>query len=64
MLCVFLAGPWARTDAQMIQYRIAGVMLLLGVILWGVTYPLNRAETKSTGFADVERMVDDETAAK
>ncbi len=36
VLCLFLAGPWARTESQLVQYRIAGAMLLLGVVLWGV----------------------------
>ena len=60
VLCLFLAGPWARTDAQMIQYKIAGVMLLLGVVLWGVTYVANRMENGPGGGDDVEALLDDQ----
>lgn len=41
--CAFLVGPWARSAAQMEQYRIAGWLLGIGVVLWGVTWLLNRA---------------------
>jgi amino acid transporter len=63
ILCLFLAGPWARTDKQMIQYKIAGVMLLLGVVLWGITYVVNRIEDRGTGFEDAEKL-EEETPAK
>ena len=41
--CAFLAGPWARSKAQMEQYEIAGYLLGLGVILWALTWVINRA---------------------
>ncbi|GAA1773764.1 MAG TPA: APC family permease [Tetrasphaera sp.] len=41
--CFFLAGPWARSDAQQEQYKIAGGLLALGVILWALTWMANRA---------------------
>jgi APA family basic amino acid/polyamine antiporter len=34
---LFLAGPWARTDEQMVQYKIAAGMVGVGVVLWLVT---------------------------
>lgn len=64
VLCLFLAGPWARTDTQMIQYKIAGVMLLLGVVLWGVTYLVNKMEDRGTGFEDAAALEDDETPVR
>lgn len=33
--CTFLAGPWAGRDP--VQYRIAGVLLGIGIVLWLVT---------------------------
>lgn len=41
--CAYLAGPWARSAAQMEQYRIAGWLLAVGVVLWGLTWAWNRA---------------------
>ncbi|WJS87189.1 APC family permease [Paracoccus sp. TOH] len=43
LTCAFLAGPWARSAAQMEQYRIAGWLLAVGVVLWVVTWIWNRA---------------------
>ena len=43
--CAFLAGPWTGRD--MVQYRIAGVLLALGVVLWVVTVLVNRATGSS-----------------
>ncbi len=40
--CAFLAGPWARSEAQQEQYKIAGYLLALGVILWALTWIANR----------------------
>jgi APA family basic amino acid/polyamine antiporter len=45
--CAFLAGPWTGRD--MVQYRIAGVLLGIGVVLWGVTVFVNRATGVKTG---------------
>lgn len=46
--CLYLLGPWARLEADLVQYKIAGGLLLLGIVLWVVTFFLNRA----TGAAD------------
>lgn len=64
VLCLFLAGPWARTDAQMIQYKIAGVMLLLGVVLWAVTWAVNKYENRPGGFYDTDSSLEDEPVGK
>jgi APA family basic amino acid/polyamine antiporter len=39
--CAFLAGPWTGRDP--VQYRIAGVLMAIGVVLWLVTVLINRA---------------------
>ena len=41
--CAFLAGPWARSEAQMPQYRIAAWLLGIGIVLWALTWAWNRA---------------------
>lgn len=41
--CAYLAGPWARSAAQMEQYRIAGWLLAVGLVLWVVTWVWNKA---------------------
>jgi amino acid transporter len=38
--CAFLAGPWTGRDP--VQYRIAGVLLGLGIALWLLTLLINR----------------------
>jgi len=38
--CAFLAGPWTGRDP--VQYRVAGVLLAIGVVLWVVTMLINR----------------------
>jgi APA family basic amino acid/polyamine antiporter len=40
LACAFLATPWAGRPGE--QYRIAGVLLVVGVLLWGVTVLVNR----------------------
>ena len=53
--CAFLVGPWARTEEQMDQYTIAGSLLLLGVVLWALTWSTNRGvRAKPTGFRHPE----------
>jgi basic amino acid/polyamine antiporter, APA family len=39
--CAFLAGPWTGRDP--VQYKTAGVLIAIGVVLWVVTVLLNRA---------------------
>lgn len=34
LTCAFLVGPWARSAAQMDQYRIGGWLLAVGLVLW------------------------------
>jgi basic amino acid/polyamine antiporter, APA family len=59
LCCLFLIGPWVDRDA--IVYQIAGGLLVLGVVLWVITWLSNRAlRAQRTGFRDIEHM-DDET---
>ena len=59
LTCFFLAGPWARTSEQREQYQIAGLLLGLGIILWAITWFINRGvRAQKTGFRDVEHMDD------
>ena len=39
----FLIGPWARSPEQQQQYVIAGGLLVLGIVLWVLTWVINRA---------------------
>jgi APA family basic amino acid/polyamine antiporter len=39
--CAFFAGPWTGRDP--VQYKIAGVLIAVGVALWVVTILVNRA---------------------
>ncbi len=39
--CGFLTGPWTGRNPE--QYKIAGVLLAIGVVLWFVTVMINRA---------------------
>ncbi|MET0867540.1 MAG: APC family permease [Pseudorhodoplanes sp.] len=39
--CAFLAGPWTGRDP--VQYRIAGILIAIGIVLWVITVAVNRA---------------------
>ncbi|MEP9377577.1 APC family permease [Aquabacter sp. CN5-332] len=41
LFCAFLAGPWTGRDP--VQYRVAGVLLAIGLVLWIITALVNRA---------------------
>lgn len=60
VLCLFLVGPWARTDDQMIQYKIAVAMLGVGVVLWVITYLINKSSGEHTGFTDIDHLAEGE----
>ena len=52
-LTAFLIGPWV--DRPGIVYQIAAVLLLIGVVLWAITWATNRGvRAKKTGFRDVD----------
>ncbi|MEH2541271.1 MULTISPECIES: APC family permease [unclassified Bradyrhizobium] len=48
VFCAFLASPWAGRDP--VQYRVAGVLIGVGIVLWLITIMLNRM----TGITRVE----------
>jgi amino acid transporter len=41
LCCAFLAGPWTGRDP--VQYKVAGALLGIGVVLWVITVFINRA---------------------
>ena len=55
--CAYLLGPWVRLEEDMIQYKIAGGLLALGVVLWLITMVVHRPE--GGRFKDVEHLADD-----
>ena len=57
LTCAFLAGPWARSEENQAQYKIALGLLAVGVVLWAVTWFINRAvRSQATGFRDVDHL--------
>ena len=52
--CAFLAGPW--TGRNPVQYKIAGVLIGIGVVLWFVTVLVNRASREETPQQEVAEM--------
>ena len=52
--CLFLAGPWARDRDDWVQYQIAGGLLVLGVVLWAVTWVVNRHASRDTSIDDAD----------
>ncbi len=58
-LCIFLIVPQVA-DRDSIQYQIAGGLIAIGIVLWAITWIVNRgARAKKTGFRDIEHMEDD-----
>lgn len=59
LTCAYLLGPWARLEADMVQYKIAGGLLAIGIVLWAFTWLTNRGvRAKKTGFRDIEHLED------
>ncbi len=55
--CLYLLGPWARLEADLVQHKIAAGMLAPGVVLWVITWFLNRATgTADSRFEDVDHL--------
>jgi len=53
LACAFLATPWAGRPTE--QYRIAGVLLGIGVLLWVVTVLVNRRTGSAVPPLDPDR---------
>ncbi|QND50890.1 APC family permease [Phyllobacterium sp. 628] len=52
--CAFFAGPWTGRDP--VQYKIAGVLIGVGVLLWIVTVLVNRATGVAPAEPDMEAL--------
>jgi hypothetical protein len=44
LTCAFLAGPWTGRDP--VQYKVAGVLMAIGVALWPATVLIQRGTAK------------------
>ncbi len=59
LLCAFFVGPWTGRDP--LQYKIAGWLLVIGVVLWAITWFANRAlRGKKTYLRDPEELSESE----
>jgi APA family basic amino acid/polyamine antiporter len=47
LLCAFLAGPWVGRNV--IQYQIAGGLMAIGVVLWLITWLINKRTNMGEG---------------
>jgi amino acid transporter len=54
LACAYLATPFAGRPA--VQYQIAGILLAIGVVLWGVTVLVNRRTGAGAPRLDPERL--------
>ncbi|MGH3353517.1 MAG: APC family permease [Nocardioides sp.] len=57
VLCLYLAGPWVDRDG--LVYEIAGGLMLIGVVLWAITWLINKFLNKDDEpphFSDIEHM--------
>ncbi|RYU09647.1 APC family permease [Nocardioides iriomotensis] len=55
--CLFFTGPWARDPEDWIQYKIAGGLLAVGILLWALTWATNRGvRAQKTGFRDPDHI--------
>jgi basic amino acid/polyamine antiporter, APA family len=52
--CAFLTGPWTGRD--FVQYRVAGVLLAVGIVLWFVTVIINRSTGVRRAEPDMESL--------
>jgi amino acid transporter len=51
--CAFLVGPWTGRDP--VQYAVAGVLLAIGTVLWGVTAMVMRSYATNSSRAEPTR---------
>jgi amino acid transporter len=56
--CAYLATPWA--GRPVVQYQIAGILLGIGVLLWGVTVLVNRRAGRGPVHLDPTHLGGDE----
>jgi APA family basic amino acid/polyamine antiporter len=60
LACGYLATPWAGRPAE--EYRIAGILLAIGVVLWLVTVRVNRRTGGGTPSFDPQNLTGDRPA--
>ncbi len=41
LACAYLVGPWTGRATE--QYKVAGILIAIGVVLWALTWLINRA---------------------
>ena len=41
LACAYLVGPWTGRATE--QYKVAGVLIAIGIVLWALTWFINRA---------------------
>lgn len=55
--CLWLLGPWARLEEDMVQYKIAAGLLGVGLVLWLITWSAHRhSGAGGSDFDDVSRL--------
>ena len=60
LCCAYLVGPWTGRDPE--QYTIAGVLIGIGIVLWALTWVINRAiYGRKTYLKDPEALEGSET---
>jgi amino acid transporter len=57
LACAYLATPFA--GRPVVQYKIAGVLLAIGVVLWGVTVLVNRRSGRGPARLDPTALAGD-----
>jgi hypothetical protein len=57
LACGYLATPFPGRPT--VQYQIAGILLAIGVVLWGVTVLVNRRAGRVAGHFDPATLGDD-----
>lgn len=51
LFCAYLVLPWT-SGRDLEQYRIAGILVALGVVLWAITYAVNKRARRDAGRMD------------
>ena len=60
LACAYLVGPWTGRDPE--QYTVALILLGIGVVLWAITFVINRAiYARPTYLANPEELEGSET---
>ena len=57
-LSAFLVGPWARNSEDYIQYKIALGLLAIGIVLWAITFVVNKLTGTVSQIEDVDALAE------